>query len=475
MSSGQRPVQAGQPGSAGSAATQLDFSQAMTDFRVMFPDMDAEVIEAVLRANNGAVDATIDNLLAMTADNEAMAAAAVPDSSHPSHQSTSHQQPPSEKASQMAQFLKSGGQTRSSELPPSYNQAMDRVDGSSAADETGDLINLGGAPSASLLSSLGIGVSAPSNPPQNPATAQGDSLLPNFKDATSSSSPPTVDDLLSDLDLNALGAAAAATTAAATPTTNPVAESPPRQATGTSLAYSHPQRQEHEAFSAATSGTSPRTQGSGGMVPTQAQLQEIYEANLRQREEGAEGASGLASTRDLQFLEDERIALMLQNEEFMAELRRDHEFMSALEMEDERARQWQSEEGGGPSIADATSGQRRQPLPPGVGSSAAAGSSGVMDEAAFREKLKNMGKTSKRKFAQMASIFSNRPRLAGKGAKQLLGHAPAPSKDNLLLNAEPLVNDDDDSVDGDHEVRESRGGRKGSSKTPTKGKYTSFS
>jgi len=53
-----------------------------------------------------------------------MAAAAVPDSSHPSHQSTSHQQPPSEKASQMAQFLKSGGQTRRSELPPSYNQVL---------------------------------------------------------------------------------------------------------------------------------------------------------------------------------------------------------------------------------------------------------------------------------------------------------------------------------------------------------------
>ena len=37
----------------------------------MFPDMDAEVIEAVLRANNGAVDTTIDHLLTMTADNEA--------------------------------------------------------------------------------------------------------------------------------------------------------------------------------------------------------------------------------------------------------------------------------------------------------------------------------------------------------------------------------------------------------------------
>ena len=40
----------------------------------------------------------------------------------------------------------------------------------------------------------------------------------------------------------------------------------------------------------------------------------------------------------MQFsLKDERIALMLQNEEFMAELRRDTEFMTALEMEQERA------------------------------------------------------------------------------------------------------------------------------------------
>ena len=52
-------------------ATQLEFTQAMTDFKVMFPDMDSEVIEAVLRANNGAVDATIDHLLTMSADNEA--------------------------------------------------------------------------------------------------------------------------------------------------------------------------------------------------------------------------------------------------------------------------------------------------------------------------------------------------------------------------------------------------------------------
>ncbi|EEC00684.1 conserved hypothetical protein, partial [Ixodes scapularis] len=44
--------------------------QAMRDFRSMFPEMEAGVIEAVLRANGGAVDATIDQLLAMATDND---------------------------------------------------------------------------------------------------------------------------------------------------------------------------------------------------------------------------------------------------------------------------------------------------------------------------------------------------------------------------------------------------------------------
>ncbi|CAG5045994.1 unnamed protein product [Parnassius apollo] len=42
----------------------------MTDFKTMFPDMDDDVIEAVLRSNQGAVDATIDQLLAMSTDNQ---------------------------------------------------------------------------------------------------------------------------------------------------------------------------------------------------------------------------------------------------------------------------------------------------------------------------------------------------------------------------------------------------------------------
>ncbi len=47
---------------------RLEFNQAMEDFKIMFPSMDYEVIECVLRSNNGAVDATIDQLLQMSID-----------------------------------------------------------------------------------------------------------------------------------------------------------------------------------------------------------------------------------------------------------------------------------------------------------------------------------------------------------------------------------------------------------------------
>ncbi|XP_043471231.1 CUE domain-containing protein 1 [Leptopilina heterotoma] len=50
--------------------TTLNFYQAMADFKIMFPEMDDDVIEAVLRSNQGAVDTTIDQLLSMSTDNE---------------------------------------------------------------------------------------------------------------------------------------------------------------------------------------------------------------------------------------------------------------------------------------------------------------------------------------------------------------------------------------------------------------------
>ncbi|CAG0896334.1 unnamed protein product [Cyprideis torosa] len=48
-----------------SETVELEFNQAMADFKKMFPGLDSEIIEAVLRAHNGAVDASIDELLTM--------------------------------------------------------------------------------------------------------------------------------------------------------------------------------------------------------------------------------------------------------------------------------------------------------------------------------------------------------------------------------------------------------------------------
>lgn len=63
----ERPRTTGQ---ANNEPRQLDFTEAMNDFKHMFPNVDREVIEAVLRANNGLVDATIDQLLSMGLDME---------------------------------------------------------------------------------------------------------------------------------------------------------------------------------------------------------------------------------------------------------------------------------------------------------------------------------------------------------------------------------------------------------------------
>uniref|UniRef100_A0A8L0DSF8 CUE domain containing 1a n=1 Tax=Oncorhynchus mykiss TaxID=8022 RepID=A0A8L0DSF8_ONCMY len=56
----------GNPSGGGRTVRRLEFNQAMEDFSTMFPSMEQEVIECVLRANHGAVDSTIDQLLQMS-------------------------------------------------------------------------------------------------------------------------------------------------------------------------------------------------------------------------------------------------------------------------------------------------------------------------------------------------------------------------------------------------------------------------
>lgn len=46
----------------------LDVKEAMNDFKIMFPTLDDDVIEAVLRSNKGSVDPTVDQLLSISND-----------------------------------------------------------------------------------------------------------------------------------------------------------------------------------------------------------------------------------------------------------------------------------------------------------------------------------------------------------------------------------------------------------------------
>ena len=52
--------------------------------------------------------------------------------------------------------------------------------------------------------------------------------------------------------------------------------------------------------------------------------------NQQQRDE-LQSAMGLADPERAQYLEDERLALCLQNEEFLRELRGDEDFMKTLQ------------------------------------------------------------------------------------------------------------------------------------------------
>ena len=86
----ERPRTTGQPNNA---PRQLEFNEAMNDFKHMFPTLDRDVIEAVLRANNGLVDATIDQLLSMGIDMEGN----IPNSVHPhlpSYSAVNEAEPP---------------------------------------------------------------------------------------------------------------------------------------------------------------------------------------------------------------------------------------------------------------------------------------------------------------------------------------------------------------------------------------------
>ena len=89
----ERPRTTGQPNNA---PRQLEFGEAMNDFKHMFPTLDRDVIEAVLRANNGLVDATIDQLLSMGVDMQESVSSSLDSEHHPlpSYSDLNESEPP---------------------------------------------------------------------------------------------------------------------------------------------------------------------------------------------------------------------------------------------------------------------------------------------------------------------------------------------------------------------------------------------
>ncbi|XP_050039780.1 CUE domain-containing protein 1 isoform X1 [Dermacentor andersoni] len=300
--------------------TQLEFRQAMRDFRSMFPEMEAVVIEAVLRANGGAVDASIDQLLAMATDND---------------------------NERLRTELEA---TENAEAPPHYSPPP-------------------AAPPPSYQQATCAPTAAPARTPGTQEEARA------WK-------PPLLGPL------------------------------PP--------GFLRISRPHHRP-----SSSPPPSQAAGEL--STAMLQQRMAENVRQQRRLSSGAA----EAETQLLEDERMAILLQNQEFMRQLQSNRDFIRTLN-QDIQSQEMERSAGLVPDDgrpADATEDEPWGTLP-----------HTEETDAAFRERLKNMGKASRRKFAQLARLFHRTKKCH---FRQMLGDAANPSRDNLLLHEDPGSSEED--------------------------------
>ncbi|NWX85520.1 CUED1 protein, partial [Nothoprocta pentlandii] len=327
---------------AGRHVRRLEFNQAMEDFSTMFPRMDYDIIECVLRANRGAVDATIDQLLQMSLDGGDA------DDSSDSEESIP------------AEILERTLEPDSSdeEPPPVYSPPGREPPGSRGP------------------------CAAPTPPPRTEAPGGTRSRYRNWNPPLLGALP---DDFLriparlpAGAQVSCPGALPGALPSAL-PSTLPVATCPGRPA-------------------------APRGPGA-----------------LEQER------------RWKQYLEDERIALFLQNEEFMKELQRNRDFLLALERDRLKYESKKSKSSSDFGVSSIISGSDAAP----AGSGEAGGT--VSDDALFRDKLKHMGKSTRKKLFELARAFSEKTKMRKSKRKHLLKHqalGTAASTANLLDDVE---------------------------------------
>ncbi|PAA89408.1 hypothetical protein BOX15_Mlig021964g1 [Macrostomum lignano] len=105
----------GAAAAASSGPRQLDFYEAMSDFQTMFPSLDPQLIECVLRDNNGVVHTTVDSLLRLSESAPGSAALAM---------SKRRQAAVDSKAEPAIVGSPVAAAAKPDDLPPSYEQAL---------------------------------------------------------------------------------------------------------------------------------------------------------------------------------------------------------------------------------------------------------------------------------------------------------------------------------------------------------------
>ncbi|NXT39102.1 CUED1 protein, partial [Pelecanoides urinatrix] len=348
---------------------RLEFNQAMEDFKTMFPNMDYDIIECVLRANNGAVDATIDQLLQMNLDSSGC------DDSSDSEDS----------------------------IPP---EILERTLEPDSSDEEPPPVYSPPAYESQVFGSR-YPRAPPTPPPRTDVPGPGSTPAPG---RYRNWNPPLLGNLPEDF-LRIL----------------------PQQTAGTQ------QKAKPEALLQGASGTH-RHRGHRPTSAVFASCQGSHGCRLVPRGQG----SLEQERRWKQYLEDERIALFLQNEEFMKELQRNRDFLLALERD---RLKYESKKSKAPSVAVSNdfgfSSVISGDVAPSVTSEAG---SAVSDDALFRDKLKHMGKSTRKKLFELARAFSEKTKMRKSKRKHLLKHqvlGTAASTANLLDDVEGHSCDED--------------------------------
>ncbi|XP_029922633.1 CUE domain-containing protein 1b [Myripristis murdjan] len=331
---------------------RLEFNQAMEDFKTMFPTMDYEVIECVLRSNNGAVDATIDQLLQMSIDGQGSDDSSDSDDSIPPEILERTLEPDSSDEEPPPVYS-----------PPTYDMHIyDRK-----------------YPEA-----------PPTPPPRFEAQPPpGHQQVRSYRNWN----PPLLGNLPDDF-LRILP-------------------------------------QQSDSIKSSQSSLSQPSSSSSSSVSLS---QWTAQSGSRSGAAGSSGGSGPAAGASeqekklKQYLEDERIALFLQNEEFMRELQRNREFLIALERDRLKYESKKSKSSHSSSMENST-GEH----------CASASVEAVSDDAMFRDKLKHMGKSTRKKLFEIARTFSEKTKRRKSKRRTLLKHhslGTANSTANLLDDVE---------------------------------------